>query len=224
MTQFADDLELARRLVAGDALAMAQFEREVLPKIDAVVVKIDSSPAFLDEVKQTLRERLFVAPKSIGDYSGQGPLVAWLRTAAGRIALNLLRPEKREARAETAELDALPFASPGPELAILKGTHQAAFRSAFARAVASLDVRDRTALKLNALDGVPLARIATMYGCDKSTVSRWLTRAHEQLLERTRAALAEDLALGTAELESLIHALHSQLAQSLVQLLEPPSR
>ncbi|MBL8914683.1 MAG: sigma-70 family RNA polymerase sigma factor [Archangium sp.] len=223
MTGFADDLELARKLAAGDALAMARFEREVLPKIDAVVAKIDASPVFLDEVKQVLRERLFVTPRSIGDYSGQGPLIAWLRTAAGRIALNLLRPEKRDARAETSELDALPFAAPGPELAILKGAHQDAFRTAFQKAVASLDVRDRTALKLNALDGVPLARIATMYGCDKSTVSRWITRANEQLLERTRAALAEDLALGTAELESLIHALKSQLAQSLVQILEPPT-
>jgi RNA polymerase sigma-70 factor (ECF subfamily) len=223
VTPFADDLELARKLAAGDVAAMEHFEREVLPKIDVVVRKIDDDAAFLDEVKQTLRTRLFVEPRHIGEYSGQGPLVAWLRTAAGRIALNLLRPEKRQARADTEELDALPFAAPGPELAILKGRHHDAFRTAFARAVESLGVRERTALKLNALDGVPLDRIGAMYGVDKSTVSRWLNKTNEQLLERTRLALAEELKLESAEIESLIHALKSQLAQSLVRLLEPPA-
>ncbi|MFT3707722.1 MAG: sigma-70 family RNA polymerase sigma factor [Archangium sp.] len=223
MSSFADDLELARKLAAGDVAAMQHFEKEVLPKIDVVVRKIDSDSAFLDEVKQALRTRLFVEPRAITEYSGQGPLVAWLRTAAGRIALNLLRPEKRQARADSEELDALPFAASGPELAILKGRHHEAFRAAFARAVESLGVRERTALKLNALDGVPLDRIGAMYGCDKSTVSRWLAKANEQLLERTRVALAEELKLQSEEVESLIHALKSQLAHSLVRLLEPPS-
>lgn len=218
--QFADDLKLARQLAEGDAAALARFERELLPKVDVVVAKIDATPVFLDEVKQALREKLFVTPRSITEYTGQGPLLAWLRTAAARTALNLLRPEKRAARAQTDELEELPFAAPGPELAILKGAHRDAFRSAFQTAVQSLGVRERTALKLNALDGVPLDRIATMYGCDKSTVSRWISKAHAALLERTRATLAEELKLGTAEVESLIAALKSQLAHSLVQLID----
>lgn len=221
MSDFPDDLALARALAAGDDAAFDTFEREILPAVDAVVRRIDASPAFLDDVKQVLRTRLFVDPASIRDYSGQGSLVAWLRTAAARLALNHLRPEKRAARSENAELEALPFAAPGPELALLKGRHERAFRAAFSTAVASLGVRERTALKLNALDGVSLERIATMYRCDKSTVSRWVSRAHQQLLDHTRTALAAELHLPSEELDSLIRALHSQLAPSLVRLLEP---
>ncbi|MDX2012700.1 MAG: hypothetical protein SFW67_21050 [Myxococcaceae bacterium] len=78
--------------------------------------RLDDAPAFLDDVKQALRTRLDVESKSLEASSGRGPLVAWLRMAAGRIALNHLRPEKRAARADSAELDALPFGAPGPEL------------------------------------------------------------------------------------------------------------
>jgi RNA polymerase sigma-70 factor (ECF subfamily) len=223
MAAHASDVELARALAQGSPEAFETFERELLPAVDVVVRRIDASTEFLDEVKQQLRTRLFVEPKSITDFSGQGPLVAWLRTAAARLALNHLRPEKRELRDGTDELDALPFAAPGPELALLKGRHEQAFRTAFARAVQDLSVRERTALKLNALDGVPLERIAAIYGCDKSTVSRWVTKAHQLLLEGTRTALAAELKLPPTEVESLIRALQSQLAPSLARLLEPAS-
>lgn len=223
MSDFQDDLELARALLRGEVAAMEHFERELLPQVDVVVRRVDDDAAFLDDVKQVLRTQLFVEPKHLEAYSGRGSLIAWLRTAAGRIALNLLRPEKRALRAETAELDALPFAATGPELALLKGRHQEAFRAAFARAIQSLGVRERTALKLNALDGVSLDRIAAMYGCDKSTVSRWLSKANRQLLDKTREGLANELKLAPAELESLMNALKSQLANSLGQLLAPPT-
>jgi RNA polymerase sigma-70 factor (ECF subfamily) len=201
---------------------MQHFERELLPQVDVVVHRVEDDATFVDDVKQVLRTRLFVEPKSLAAFSGRGSLVAWLRTAAGRLALNHLRPEKRAQRAGTAELEALPFAATGPELALLKGRHQDAFRAAFARAVQSLGVRERTALKLNALDGVSLDRIAAMYGCDKSTVSRWLSKANQQLLEKTREGLSAELRLAPAELESLMLALRSQLASSLGELLASP--
>ncbi|MFO0597694.1 MAG: sigma-70 family RNA polymerase sigma factor [Myxococcaceae bacterium] len=215
-----DDLRLAFELSQGETAALQRFEREVLPKIDAVVRKFDDSPGFLDDVKQALRERLFMGDRRITEYSGQGPLVAWLRTAAARTAMNGLRPEKRAQRVGTDELEDLPFVSPGPELAILKGRHHEAFRTAFQQAVGKLGVRERTALKLNALDGVPLDRIGAIYQCDKSTVSRWISKAHEQILADTRAHLAATLALESGEVESLIAALQSQLAHSLVRLLD----
>jgi len=214
-----EDLFLACACAERVPRALELFDEKVLPRIDPVVRRYDASPAFLDEVRQALREKLFLPPPRIAEYSGEGSLVAWLRAAAARTALNALRPEQRHPRAEPDELDALPLAAPGPELQLLKGRHRAAFRAAFQQALASLPLRERTALKLNALDGMSLEKIGAMYGKDKSTVSRWLAHAQQQLLEQTRGALKAQLQLGSREVESLIAVLNSQLASSLIQLI-----
>jgi RNA polymerase sigma-70 factor, ECF subfamily len=215
-----EDLYLACACALGVPRALETFETKVLPRIDPVVRRYDADPGFGDEVRGLVRERLFLPPGArIVEYSGSGPLVAWLRAVAARVASNHLRPERRRAQVEHEDLDLLPHAAPDPDLAILQGRHRASFRAAFQQALQTLPVRDRTALKLNALEGVSLEKIGAMYGCDKSTVSRWLARAHEALLERTRENLRASLSLGHSEVESLMHALNSQLANSLLNLL-----
>jgi RNA polymerase sigma-70 factor (ECF subfamily) len=215
-----EDLYLACACLHQVPTALERFDVEVLPRVDAVVRRYDSSDAFADEVRQALRHKLFMPPPRIAEYSGQGPLVSWLRSAAARTALNLLRPDRPKPQAELDALDALPFAAPDPELAILQGKHRGAFRAAFQAALADLPVRERTALKLNALDGLPLEKIGAMYGKDKSTISRWIARAQEALLDGTRARMSEQLALDSADAESLMRALKSQLVSSLVNLLK----
>jgi RNA polymerase sigma-70 factor (ECF subfamily) len=214
-----EDLYLACACLHRDPRALQLFDAQVLPRIDAVVRRYDASDAFADEVRQSLREKLFLPPPRIAEYQGQGPLVAWLRAAAARVALNALRPERRAALLETDELEALPLSAPDPDLQLLRGKHRAAFRTAFQQALASLPVRERTALKLNALDGVPLEKIGAMYGKDKSTVSRWLSHAQDALLEQTKQNLRAELGLDSADVDSLVAALKSQLASSLVHLL-----
>lgn len=214
-----EDLYLACACLHRVPRALELFEETVLPRIDTVVRRYDADPHFVDEVRQTLRQRLFMPPERIAEYSGRGPLVAWLRTAAARTALNQLGPQQRERRAQTDELEALPFGAPDPALLLLQGRHHGAFRAAFRAALSELSVRDRNALKLNALDGVSLEKLGAMYGTDKSTVSRWLARAQNMLLEQTRLHLAAELALSSSQVESLIQALQSQLAPSLLNLL-----
>jgi RNA polymerase sigma-70 factor (ECF subfamily) len=215
-----EDLYLACACLLDVRGALACFEAQVLPRIAPVVRRYDPDPAFVDEVRALVREKLFMPPPRIAEYSGLGPLVRWVRTVAARVALNHLQPERRRARAELEDLDALPFSAPEPDLAILQGRHRATFRAAFHAALGALPVRERTALKLNAIDGLSLEKIGAMYACDKSTVSRWLSHAHEQLLEHTRLHLRAALALGESEVESLTRALNSQLAPSLLNLLE----
>ncbi len=215
----AEDLFLACACLERVPGALQRFDEAVLPRVDPVVRRYDADPHFLDEVRQQLREKLFLPPPRIAEYEGQGPLVNWLRAAAARTALNALRPEKKRARADADELEALPMAAPDPALQLLKGRHRAAFRSAFQAALETLETRERTALKLNALDGMSLEKIGAMYGKDKSTVSRWLAHAQKQLLEHTQRQLKQQLGLASGEVESLIDVLKSQLESSLVQLI-----
>lgn len=215
-----EDLYLACACLLRVPGALSAFEVHALPRIDPVVRRYDSDPGFVDEVRALVRERLFMPPPRIAEYSGLGPLVSWLRAMAARLALNHLQPTRRRARVEAEELDDLPFAAPDPALAILQGAHRATFRTAFQQALRALPVRERTALKLNALDGVTLDKLGAMYRCDKSTVSRWLAHAHAFLLEHTRSNLQASLSLTESDVDSLMVALHSQVAPSLLNLLE----
>ncbi len=214
----AADLWLACACARGLTLALALFEEHLLPKVTVTIARVDASPAFADDVRQALRQKLFVQGR-IADYSGQGPLVSWLRAAAVRTALNQGRPQRRDEALEDDVLEALPAAVPDPELALLHAQHRQAFRAAFAQALRALSTRERMALKLQAIDGLTLERIGEIYGTHKSTVSRWLSHAHEVLLERTRAHLAQALSLESRELESVMRGLRSQLDVSLARLL-----
>lgn len=214
-----EDLYLACACLHRAPRALELFDAQVLRRADPVIRRVCDLDAFIDEVRQQLRSKLFLPPPRIAEYQGHGPLQAWLRAAAARLALNALRPDARQALVGADELELLPLAGPDPSLAILKGRHQAAFRAAFAAALATLGARERTALKLNALDGVSLEKIGAMYGVDKSSVSRWLSRAQGQLLEQTRAALQAELGLQSSEVESVMQALKSQLQSSIATLL-----
>lgn len=215
----AADLFLACACLHRVTGALELFDRTMLPRADPVMRRYEASDRFLDEVRQELREKLFLPPPRIAEYSGRGSLVAWLRAVAARTALNHLRPEQRLTLAGADELDALPAASADPELAILRGRYRDVFRSAFSAALEALEVRERAALKLNALDGLSLERIGTIYARDKATISRWIANAQEVLLRKTRINLRAQLGLSDDEVESLMYALHSQLASSLGALL-----
>ena len=86
--------------------------------------------------------------------------------------------------------------------------------------MASLSPRERTLLKLHTLDGLSLEQIGPLYKKDKSTISRWLAKAQQQLHEVTRAQLVSALALTPHELESVLRAAQSELSLSLSRLLD----
>ncbi len=221
----AEDLYLACCCAAGNPLALAALETTQLPSVARAVASLDTTGVLADEVKQVLRERLLVKrdkglPPRIADYAGQGPLRAWLKAAAIRHALNLKRPGQREDALEQDKLSAMPMAAPNPELELIRRKHKQHFATAFAAAMASLTPRERTLLKLHTLDGLPLEQIGPLYNKDKSTISRWITRAQQQLHEVTRAQLVTALKLTSHELESVLRAAQSELSLSLTRLLD----
>jgi RNA polymerase sigma-70 factor (ECF subfamily) len=139
-----------------------------------------------------------------------------------RLALNAARPGAREEL--VAEPPDGPLADPDPELALLRARYRASFREAFTQALTALTPRDRTLLRLTALDGLTCARVGQMYGKDASTISRWLAQSRAVLLERTRTILAQTLALSESALDSAMRAADSELNLSLVRLLESQPR
>jgi RNA polymerase sigma-70 factor (ECF subfamily) len=145
-----------------------------------MIAGVERAPAFADEVRQELRDKLFTSPDGepkIAEYTGRGALGGWVRVSALRIALNLRRSAKRAAAVNerAASMEEALMSGSSPELAYLKERYRAVFTEALEAAVASLSDRDRALLRLYHVDGLSLEAMAALYRVHLSTVSRWLT-------------------------------------------------
>jgi RNA polymerase sigma-70 factor, ECF subfamily len=208
----AADLYLARACVQGQPAALAAFDQQILRPLEPALAAIDPQPAFADEVRQVLRQRLLVAEPGqsgkLATYVGSGPLSAWVRVAAVRVGVELQRRVRHE-----IPLDAvleLRTSLPAPERDLLKGRFRDDFSRAFHEALAGLPNRERVLLRLYYQDGLTVQQMGAVYAVNASTISRWLTRARTGIVDGTRKALAARLAMAEPEIDSLL-----DLAQSL---------
>ena len=223
----AGDLLLALACQAGGRQALAALDKTLAEAVPKAAARLRASNAFVDEVTQLLRQKLLVAraggrPK-LFDYAGRGALGQWLRAAALRVALNLLESERRGRHSSgdesTGPLSRMPAAGPDPELSLVKRRYAPEFRAALEAALLGLGPKQRTLLKLYFAQGLTVEEIGRLEGTHKSTISRWLTKARQGLLEDVRARLTQKLKLGPAELDSLLAAVGSQLHISLGRVL-----
>jgi RNA polymerase sigma-70 factor (ECF subfamily) len=214
------DLYLACGCALGDAAAVAAFDASVLSQVGAFVARVDASPAFADEVRQVLRERLLVArpgqPPRIADYSGRGPLGAWVRVAAMRVAIDLRRDHDGAARLSAAPAIARELS---PEAQLLRARYQTQYEEALRAALAALDAKERNLLRMSVVDGLTVDRIALVYQVHRATAARWVQAVRQKLLDTIYRRLGEELRLSPAELDSLTALVQSQLQVSLAGLL-----
>jgi RNA polymerase sigma-70 factor, ECF subfamily len=196
------DLYLACACAAGDAKAIAAFERAVLSEVGHFIARIDASPQFADEVRQALRERLLVAragaPPRIADYTGRGPLGAWVRVVAVRVAIDLRRDADDHRHLSTTQAD---------------------YEAAMREALAALDAKERNLLRMHVVDGLTVDRIGLAYRVHRATAARWVQAVRQKLLDDIYRRLGERLHLSPAELDSLTALVQSQLRVSLTGLL-----
>src|SRR4051794_9235042 len=96
-----EDLYLAFASAHGDRNALALIEQRHLAQIGRFIAHLRMQPSFVDEVRQQVRERILIGTATAGprvakilDYSGRGPLGAWIRVTAMRQALDLIEKEK----------------------------------------------------------------------------------------------------------------------------------
>jgi RNA polymerase sigma-70 factor (ECF subfamily) len=199
----AADLYLACACAQGSARALAAFDAHFLSNVDSFVARFDISPQFAAEVRQELRVRLLMAAPGahprIAEYSGRGPLGAWVRMAAVRLAIDL----KRALRAPIE--GPLPDAGEtnDPELQLLKNRYTAEYQSALRAAWQRLSVHARRLLCLHYLDGRNLDEVGRMYRVARATAYRWIVAARESVLDSMMRTLRERLRLSRAEFDSI---------------------
>lgn len=215
-----EELFLAFACLRHDRIALHAFEDRFLREVGAFISGVDRSPTFVAEVRQQLREKLFTGSEpKIAEFAGRGALGGWVRVAALRIALNLKRSEARADAVAQDSVEATLGAELGPELDHLRSRYREAFAAAVSDALGQLSDRDRTLLRLYHLDSLSLDAIAALYRVHLSTISRWLSRAREQVEEATTRQLCEQLGVGESSVHSIADLVVSQVSLSLTRLL-----
>ncbi len=215
----AADLYLACACARGVPAALAAFEEAHLAQLESYVARVGRTPEFLDEVRQALRTRLFAPGKlKIGEYTGRGPLGAWVRVVALGTAIDARRGEAQGGRMTELISGAMADGS-SPELAFIKAAHRDQFRDAFRAALGELPRRGRTVLRLHYLDGLNLEGVAAVCQVGRTTAYRYIQDAREALLDGTRRRLREMLELTPSDAESLMQLLRAELEGSITRLL-----
>jgi RNA polymerase sigma-70 factor, ECF subfamily len=226
------DLYLACACSRGLPGAVAAFDRDYMREVDIALARMRIGPPRLSDVKQLVRQRLFVgggttgAPTSAGkisEYGGRGDLRRWVRSVAVRTCLNELRKGKREVLVDDDHLIAQhAITADDPEVEYMKRTYAAEFKAAFGEALGQLGPREQTLLRYHHVDGLNIDEIGAIYRVHRVTAFRWIEKAKDQLVKSTLEQLRTRLKLPTKELESVLRMIRSQIHLSLVRHLGGP--
>ena len=206
--------------------ALRAFEAGHFGAIDAGLARMNLDRDTREEVKQQVREKLYVARADgtvpLEEYAGKGSLNSFLRVMATRLALNLIRGRKAHDRASKRHHQQLPVAAAAtsPALALIKQTHRRAFEEALAQSAAALDAAERNLLRLHLVDCLSIDELAALKRIHRSTAARRIARIRTKLGERTRDILGARLALNTGEFTSIVRLVQSELDVSMRRLLQ----
>jgi len=213
--------------------ALAAFDRDYMREVDVALQRMRIGPPRLLDVKQLVRQRLFVGggtagqPTSAGkinEYGGRGDLRRWVRSVAVRTCLNELRKGRREILVDDDQLLAQhAMATDDPEVEYMKRTYAEEFRAAFSAALHQLGAREQTLLRYHHVDGLNIDEIGAIYRIHRVTAFRWLEKAKELLVRSTLDTLRTRLRLPPGELDSVLRMIRSQIHLSLVRHLGGPS-
>jgi RNA polymerase sigma-70 factor (ECF subfamily) len=227
------DLYLACGCAKGLTAAINAFDRDYMREVDIALARMRIGPPRLSDVKQLVRQRLFVGggtagvPTSVGkiaEYGGRGDLRRWVRSVAVRTCLNDLRKGKREILVDDDQLIAQhAIATDDPEVEYMKRTYANEFKQAFAAALEQLGAREQTLLRYHHVDGLNIDEIGAIYRVHRVTAFRWLEKAKELLVKSTLEILRGRLKLPADELDSVLRMIRSQIHLSIVRQLGGPT-
>jgi RNA polymerase sigma-70 factor (ECF subfamily) len=216
--EHAADLYLAFGSGHGDRAAGDALNAVLSEEIPKALARFRQSPAFAADIRQRLLEKLLVGqPAKILSYTGEGPLRPWLRAAAVRIAIDVLRVDQRR----EGLLQAAPVQQgrDDPELVHIRQRFSGPLKKAVESALAALPIDERNVLRFYFLDGLSVEEIGSLRGIHKSNVSRLISRLKAKVLEGVKATLKESIGVGSTELKSVIRLLDVDLDVSVERAL-----
>ena len=219
----AGELALAVAAAAGSSRAILELERIHAPTIDATCRRFAGRGHGVDDLRQLLRAKLFVADADgaprITLYNGQGSLGSWLRVIATRLFIDLGRRKDR-AREITEDPNELEIVEAVDlELELVKAEYRGAVAAAMVEAARELPPGERHLLRQHLAAGLTIDQLAAVLGIHRATVARRIARARDTLITRARELVAEKLNIEDRELGELFGLVVSKIDVSLRKLL-----
>lgn len=223
----ASDLYLTCACASGSRQALVYFDQRYISELNLALARMRPRPEQVDEIKQLVRQKLFVSASGptgkIVDYSGRGDLRRWVRSIAIRTFLNQIRKYKREVQRDP-DKPIFDDVSDDPEIEYMKRRYRNEFRAAFEQSLKTLDDRQQNLLRYHHIDGLNIDEIGAIYRVHRVTAYRWLEKAREALVSKTQKLLTAQLKVEKREFQSIMRMIRSQLHLSLVRYLgdRPP--
>ncbi|MFT3836467.1 MAG: sigma-70 family RNA polymerase sigma factor [Myxococcaceae bacterium] len=227
----AEDLLLAFAALAKVPTALAEVDRRIARISAAVAAKFREGDQFGEELLQKLRVKILVGSErtgpALGQYQGEGALVAWFKVVASSTAVDLRRsrrPERtdqgnqKEERLERFAAAALPA-----DEALAHGRHKQAITAALKESLELIDDESRVLLRLRFVDGLSVEDAAQTLGVHRTTALRRIEKIQQDLLSNVREILKRRLRLASRDLDSLLRSFRPSLNERLSRLIRRPS-
>lgn len=190
LREYAADIYLCCACAQQDPVAQQIFEREAEKAVRGAVIRVCHDGEFVRETLQELWKKLLAGPDSkVTEYSARGPLQAWLRIAAARLAIDRRRAKKVIERRETDLEDVVAEQGFGPESSLTKVRFCEPFREALRSAIAELPKKERNLLRMHIQGRCSIDQIGRAYGVHRATAARWLEQAKMHIVRDVRTRL-----------------------------------
>lgn len=217
----AEELFLAWACSMGDEEAHRLFETKFLGQVGGYVHRFHLAPHLLDEVRQRVRlKQLFGARPGIALYRGRGPLGAWVRATAVRVAFDVAAEAGRVVVDRDAELEDVWRAfDDGPEALTLKAAYRDQLVGALQESLQALGARDKTLLRMHVVDGLTIDVMGRIYKVHRATVARWLVAIRQRIFDDLRSRAALRWGTSSGDLRSLVRILGDDIHLSARRIL-----
>jgi RNA polymerase sigma-70 factor, ECF subfamily len=217
------DHYLAFACARGDSAAVAECDAMLVREAGFAAEGTRSHASLRDEATQIVRADMLAPrsdkPPAICNYSGRGALRAWMRVSISRELVRLAKAQSRSVALED-HLIADPVFGEDPVLEELKVKYRTELANAFRTALGELPARDRTLLRYQVIDGLTIDELGALFKVHRATAARWLAKIRDDLVDCTRAMMAESLGVDTEEAASIVRLVQSQLDVSVIKHLD----
>jgi RNA polymerase sigma-70 factor (ECF subfamily) len=217
-----DDIYVAIGASDGDDAAVRACDAIMGRELDYTAMRLRATPTQADDVRSELRRLLFTSdttrPAALTTFTGRGDLPGYVRVMAARALARRMQRDRREEELDDGVLELLDPAL-DPEVAVLREHYREAVEAAFAAALGELSPRARAVLRYHLVDGWTIDQLGARYGTHRSTASRWLAAAREELRGGIRRRLASQLVISESQVDSIVALVTSRIEVSLDRLL-----
>lgn len=170
----SDDLQLVRRCLAGEALALRDFVQRFQGVVFGVCLRMLGHQQDAEDVAQ---ETLLRAVRHLRHWDGARPLIPWVLTIAVNRCRTHLSRSKKIAR---------PSEVPDEAVAKPQRVDAGDLGEELQRALGTLREEYRTCFILFHQQELSLQEVAEILDCPVGTVKTWLHRARKELAEWLR--------------------------------------